>query len=96
MKSIKDYFEKLGKKVVDLQIDLEINKPCSHCGYGKMLTGSATLVCNSDNESDINSNESESSDKESNNSNEFEKDSENVNFIFKTGCLTYDAELIFE
>jgi len=84
MKSIKDYFEKLGKKVVDLQIDLEINKPCSHCGYGKMLTGSATLISNSDN----NSSDTDSN----NNSNE----SENVNFIFKTECLTYDAELVFE
>lgn len=81
MDRIRNYFDRMGKNVIDLRIATEINNKCPHCGYGKILTGDATLVSYSESEND---------------SNESEKESKNVDFVYKTGCLSYDEEMFFE
>lgn len=86
MEGVIRYFERnLNKDVLSVSIDSTINKRCYHCGYGKIVTGHATLTpkkeySNSDSDSD---------------SDETSED-KNIAFIYNTGCLSYDSEMEYE
>lgn len=82
MECIKKYFERDSKKVIELNITSTVNNPCSHCGYGNILSGNAIIV-------------SSHSDSDSGDDSDNYDDKEDIDFVYKTGCLSYDGELIY-
>lgn len=86
MNRIIAYFERNDKKVIDINIVSKINRKCEHCGYGTTYTGHATLLdinesCEDDNSKDDNC--------ENNKGHE-------VDFVYWSGCLSYDEEMQYE
>ncbi len=74
------YFRtELNKNASSVKINNTITDRCDHCGYGEILIGEATLL---NDDSDNSSSDNSSSD-------------ENINFVYKTGCLSYDGEMTY-
>ena len=98
MERVKSYFKNnLNKIVTSITINSEIPNRCYHCGYGKILTGQVTLKKLESEEyfEDNNSEESNSKEySEDNNSKEYSE--ETFNFVYKTGCLSYDEEMNYD
>ena len=87
MERIRSYFEKLGKTVIEIDIASEIKRKCPHCGYGKTFTGK--VILNPSKRNDFLGYLAPDSDSE-----DGEELHETFDFVYNTGCLTYDEEMI--
>ena len=84
MESIISYFKRqLHKDASSVTIDKTIKNRCSHCGYGEILVGSCSIRSIKE-DFFSSSNSSDNSDSE-----------ENIDFVYKTGCLSYDGEMTY-
>ena len=81
MERIKEWFRlNRDREVTSITIEKTLPKPCGYCGYGDLIIGHARIKALSDH----NEGESECS---------VSGEEESIDFIFDTGCMTYDEEM---